>query len=126
MIADALGWQLDRVTDEVKSKVADAAVASEFLAVDPGFVSGIVQDGIGYRHGTAVITLHIEAYLGAPESHDTIIVQGNPNLRLTVPGGIPGDIATASIVVNSIPKVMAARPGLQTMRHLPLPSYYPG
>jgi hypothetical protein len=126
MIADALGWQLDRVTDEVKPKIADAAVASEYLAVDPGFVSGIVQDGVGFRHGKPVITLHIEAYLGAPESHDTIIVEGKPSLRMTVPGGIPGDIATASIVVNSIPKVIAARPGLQTMRHLPLPSYFGG
>ena len=72
MIADALGWQLDRITDEVKPKIADATVASEFLAVDPGYVSGIIQDGVGYRHGTAVITMHMEAYLGAPESYDEV------------------------------------------------------
>jgi len=41
-------------------------------------------------------------------------------------GGIHGDIATASIVVNSIPKVLAAAPGLHTMRDLPLPSFFPG
>jgi hypothetical protein len=29
-------------------------------------------------------------------------------------------------VINSIPKVIAAKPGLQTMRHLPLPSYFAG
>ena len=33
----------------------------------PGYVSGIIQDGVGYRHGTPVITMHMEAYLGAPE-----------------------------------------------------------
>jgi len=126
MIADALGWQLDRVTDEVTAKIADAAVASEFLAVDPGYVSGIVQDGIGYRHGTAVITLHIEAYLGAPDPYDSTVIEGNPKLRMRIPGGVPGDISTASIVVNSIPKVLAAPPGLQTMRSLPLPSYFAG
>ena len=64
MIADALGWQLDRITDEVRPKMADATVASEFLAVDAGYVSGIIQDGVGYRHGTPVITMHMEAYLG--------------------------------------------------------------
>jgi 4-hydroxy-tetrahydrodipicolinate reductase len=126
MIADALGWQLDRVTDQVMAKIADAAVASEFLAVDPGYVSGIVQDGVGYRHGTAVITLHIEAYLGAPDSYDSTVIEGNPRLTMRIPGGVPGDISTASIVVNSIPKVLAAPPGLQTMRSLPLPSYFPG
>jgi 4-hydroxy-tetrahydrodipicolinate reductase len=126
MIADALGWQLDRVTDEIKPKIANATVSSEFLAVDPGYVSGIIQDGVGYRHGTAVVTLHMEAYLGAPESYDTTIIEGNPRLTMTVPGGIPGDIATTSIVVNSIPKVLGASPGLQTMRHMPLPSYFGG
>jgi hypothetical protein len=126
MIADALNWQLDRITDDVQPKMADATVASEFLAVDAGYVSGIIQDGVGYRHGTAVITMHMEAYLGAPESYDEVRVKGVPNLTLRIPGGVPGDIATASIVVNSIPKVLASRPGLQTMKDLPVPSYYNG
>lgn len=126
MISAALGWQLDRITDEVKPKIAAATVSSEFLAVDPGYVSGIIQNGVGYRHGTAVITMHMEAYLGAPESYDEVRVHGVPNLTLRIPGGVPGDIATASIVVNSIPKVLASRPGLQTMKDLPVPSYYSG
>lgn len=126
MIADALGWQLDRITDEVKPRMAEATVASEFLAVDPGYVSGIIQDGIGFRHGTAVISMHLEAYLGASESYDEVRVQGIPNLTLRIPGGVPGDIATASIVVNSIPRVLSSRPGLQTMKDLPVPSYYSG
>jgi 4-hydroxy-tetrahydrodipicolinate reductase len=41
-------------------------------------------------------------------------------------GGIHGDVATASIVVNSIPKVLQATPGLHTMRDLALPSFFPG
>jgi 4-hydroxy-tetrahydrodipicolinate reductase len=126
MIADALGWQLDRITDEVKPRMAEATVASEFLAVDPGYVSGIIQDGVGYRHGTPVISMHMEAYLGASESYDEVRVQGVPNLTLRIPGGVPGDIATASIVVNSIPRVLSSRPGLQTMKDLPVPSYYSG
>ena len=126
MIADAMGWQLDRVTDEIKPKIAEATVSSEYLAVDAGYVSGIIQDGVGYRHGTPVVTLHMEAYLGAPESYDTTTIEGTPRLTMTVQGGIPGDIATTSIVVNSIPKVIDAPPGLQTMRHLPLMSYFGG
>ena len=126
MIAGALGWTLDRVTDEVAPKIAETRVASEHVSVDRGCVSGIIQEGVGYRRGVAVITLHLEAYLGAPESYDTAIVDGIPTLTLTIPGGVPGDIATVSIVINSIPKVLAASPGLHTMRSLPLPSYYGG
>ena len=126
MVASALGWQLDAITDDVRPQIADAPVASEFLAVDPGYVSGIVQDAVGYRHGTPVITMHMEAYLGAPEPYDEVRLQGIPPLTLRIPGGVPGDVATASIVVNSIPKVLSSRPGLRTMKDLPVPSYYSG
>jgi 2,4-diaminopentanoate dehydrogenase len=126
MIADALGWTLDRITDDVHPKLATVTISSEFLAVDPGYVCGIVQDGVGYRKGQPVVRMHLEAYLGAPESYDTVDIEGSPRLSMKIPGGIPGDIATASIVVNSIPKVLAAAPGLHTMRDLPLPSFFPG
>ena len=126
MIADALGWKLDRITDEIQPKIAIAAVASEFLAVDPGYVCGIVQDGVGYRDGEPVITLHMEAYLGAPESYDAVEITGSPALKTKIAGGVHGDIATASITVNSIPKILDVAPGLHTMRDMPLPSFFGG
>jgi len=126
MIADALGWSLDRIADEIQPKLAAVTISSEFLAVDPGYVCGIIQDGVGYRKGEPVIKLHMEAYLGAPESFDSVEIEGSPSLSMKIAGGIHGDVATASIAVNSIPKVLAAAPGLRTMRDLPLPSFFPG
>ena len=126
MIADALGWTLDRISDDVKPKLAMVTVASEFLAIDPGYVSGIVQDGIGYRKGMPAIRLHLEAYFGAPETYDAVDIDGSPNLTLRIPGGIHGDLATVSSVVNAIPRVIAASPGLHTMRDLALPSFFSG
>jgi 4-hydroxy-tetrahydrodipicolinate reductase len=126
MIADALGWTLDRITDDIQPKLATVTISSEFLAVDPGYVCGIIQDGVGYRKNEPVIRLHMEAYLGAPESYDSVDVEGSPVLAMKIAGGIHGDVATASIVVNSIPKVLNASPGLHTMRDLPLPSFFPG
>ena len=126
MIADALGWALDRITDNIEPKLASVTISSEFLAVDPGYVCGIIQDGVGYRKGEPVIRLHMEAYLGAPESYDSVEIEGSPKLSMKMAGGIHGDVATASIVVNSIPKVLDASPGLHTMRDLTLPSFFPG
>jgi hypothetical protein len=126
MIADALGWTLDRITDDIQPKLASVTISSEFLAVDPGYVSGIIQDGVGYRKGEPVIRLHMEAYLGAPESYDSVDIEGSPRLSMKIAGGIHGDVATASIVVNSIPHVIGAEPGLHTMRDLPLPSFFAG
>jgi 2,4-diaminopentanoate dehydrogenase len=126
MIADAFGWKLDRITDEIQPRMATETVASEFLAVDAGFVSGIVQDGVGYRNGLPVITLHMEAYLGAPESYDSVRITGSPALTMKIAGGVHGDIATASIVVNSLPKILEVPPGLHTMRDMPIPSFHGG
>ena len=126
MIADAMGWVLDRITDDIEPKLATVTISSEFLAVDPGYVCGIIQDGVGYRKKESVIRLHLEAYLGAPESYDSVEIEGSPRISSRIAGGIHGDVATASIVVNSIPKVLQAAPGLHTMRDLALPSFFPG
>jgi 4-hydroxy-tetrahydrodipicolinate reductase len=126
MIAEAMGWRLDRITDEIQPKIAEAPVSSEFLTVDAGLVCGLVQDGIGSRKGEPIIKLHMEAYLGAPETYDATRIIGHPMLSMKISGGVHGDIATASIAVNSIPKVMAAAPGLRTMRDIALPSFFAG
>jgi 4-hydroxy-tetrahydrodipicolinate reductase len=126
MIAEAFGWKLDKVTDQIQPKIAEVMVESEFLAVDPGYVCGIVQDGIGWKNDKPLITLHMEAYLGAPESFDSVLIEGVPRIEQKISGGVHGDVATASITVNSIPKVIAAAPGLRTRRDMALPSWLGG
>jgi 2,4-diaminopentanoate dehydrogenase len=126
MIADAMGWKLQRITDEIAPKIADEQVSSEFLTVEPGQVCGLIQDGTGYKDGEPVIRLHMEAYLGAPESYDSVEVEGSPALSMKIAGGIHGDIATSSIVVNSFAAVLRATPGLHTMRTLAIPSWWGG
>ncbi len=63
MIADALGWKLDKITDDVKPVVADGTVQSELLAVDAGYVSGIIQVGNRLRRRR---TAHQAAHGGVP------------------------------------------------------------
>ncbi len=81
---------------------------------------------MGYRDGEPILTLHMEAYSAPPESYDAVKVVGSPMLHSKIAGGVHGDIATASITVNTMPAVLEARPGLHTMRSLRLPSYFPG
>jgi 4-hydroxy-tetrahydrodipicolinate reductase len=126
MIADAMGWKLDRVTDEIAPTIAELSVSSQFLTVEAGHVSGLIQDGVGYVGGEPLIRLHMEAYLGAPESYDSVDIEGTPRLSMKIAGGVHGDVATASITVNSIPRVLKAPPGLHTMRSLPIPSWFGG
>jgi 4-hydroxy-tetrahydrodipicolinate reductase len=126
MIADALGWRLDRITDNVAPKIATARVSSEFFAVERGQVAGLVQAGVGYVGGVRRITLRLEASLGAPEPYDEVTIDGSPRLQSRIAGGIHGDIATVSLTVNALPAVITAPPGLRTMRDMRLPSFYGG
>jgi 4-hydroxy-tetrahydrodipicolinate reductase len=126
MIGDALGWKLERVTDEIEPMIAKGPVESRFLRVETGRVCGITQDGVGYRDGKPAIVLHMEAYLGAPESYDSVQIEGSPPVFVKALGGYHGDVATTSITVNTIPKVLQAAPGLHTMRSLALPSFAGG
>ncbi len=124
MIADALGWTLTRITDDVRPWIAEEDVESELLAVDSGYVCGISQEGVGYIGDEVKIRLQLDAYLGARESYDSVLIDGSPRIYSKVHGGIHGDVATASITVNAIPLVINAPPGLRTMRDMPLPSFF--
>ena len=126
MIAASLGWEMERITDVIEPKITAEAVSSQYMTVNPGQVAGLIQDAVGYRDGEPLIKLHMEAYLGSPESYDAVRIEGSPALYSRIEGGIHGDIATASVTVNTIPRVMAAPAGLQTMRDLPIPSWWSG
>ena len=126
MIADAMGWRLDEVTDVLEPVVATEPVASEQVEVAAGQVAGVRQIGTGRQDGETRVRLEFEASIGAPESFDEVHVEGDPSLHSRIEGGIPGDVATASMIVNALPRVIAAPPGLLTMKDLPPAYCWPG
>ena len=126
MIADAMGWRLDRIADTVAPKTAGAPVRSEFISVTRGQVSGVIQTGAGYVGKDVKVALRLEAYLGAAESYDSVLIEGSPRIYSKIEGGVHGDIATVAMTVNAIPVAIAAEPGFRTMRDVRLPSFYPG
>ena len=101
-------------------------MSSEFLAVDPGFVCGIVQDGVGYRDGVPVITLHMEAYLGAPESFDAVRDRRLAGVEDEDRGRRARRHRDGVDRRELDPKILDARAGLHTMRDMPLPSFFGG
>jgi len=126
MIAAGLGWELDDITETIEPIVAKAAVRSNFVTVRTGQVAGVRQVGFGLRDGKELVTLDFQAYIGAKESYDAVYITGTPNIEVVIKGGTHGDIATAAIVVNSIPRVIDAAPGLITMKDLPIVCALPG
>jgi len=124
MIARTLGWELERTEDKVAPVIAEIPVASPFLQVEAGQSAGVRQVATGYRDGAAVITLELEAYLGHPAPKDAVTIAGDPSLYSEVKGGINGDTATCAMVVNALPRVIAAAPGLKTMPEIATVSWF--
>lgn len=124
MIAAALGWQLDSGDDTIMPVMAEGSITTEHVTVTAGQVAGVRQITRGYVADREVITLELRMYVGAPDPQDTVAIDGHPPLRMTIAGGIHGDIATAAIVVNAIPSVRRAESGLLSMADLPLVHYW--
>jgi hypothetical protein len=124
MIADGLGFTLDDISETIEPVVAEEPVKTEFLEVAPGQAAGVHQIARGTSGGKEKILLELKMFVGAKDPSDTIELKGEPNLSLVIPGGTHGDVATAAVVVNSIPAVLAAPSGLRTVRDLPL-AFFP-
>lgn len=125
MVADALGWELQRVEEELTPVVATEPLATEVVQVARGDVAGLRQVARGYRNGQEVLCLELKMALRLPDPGDTIVITGPPDLTLRLEG-VQGDRATAAVVVNSAPRVVAAKPGLVTMRDLAPVAALPG
>jgi 4-hydroxy-tetrahydrodipicolinate reductase len=124
MVADGLGFELDDISETIEPVIAAEPVKTEFLEVAPGQVAGVHQIARGMDGGKEKIYMELKMFVGAEDSADSIELKGEPNLELTIPGGTHGDVATAAVVVNAIPSILAAQSGLRTARDLPL-SYFP-
>ncbi|MBM3335035.1 dihydrodipicolinate reductase [Candidatus Sumerlaeota bacterium] len=120
LVAVGLGWPWDAVEQKTEPVVAQQPVRSEFFDIRPGQVAGVRNIAWAVVGGAEKIRLELEMYVGAADPHDQIVVHGDPSLTVRIPGGIPGDVATAAMLVNAIPAVAEAPPGLLTMLDIPI------
>jgi len=124
MVADGLGFSLDEITETIEPKVATERVQTEYLTVEAGQAAGVHQIARGLKDGKELVYMELQMYVGAKDPADTVVLTGHPNISLTIPGGSHGDIATASVAVNSIPAILEAPSGLRTAKELPI-SFFP-
>jgi 4-hydroxy-tetrahydrodipicolinate reductase len=118
-VAAALGWPLTRLDETIEPVIAERPTPSGLGEIAPGGVTGLRQTAIGHLDGRVVISLTLEMAVGLPDMRDDIRIAGDPELRMVIPGGLHGDVATAAIVVNAIGRIVEAEPGLRVMADLP-------
>jgi 2,4-diaminopentanoate dehydrogenase len=120
MIAAGLGWKLDKVEETIDAAIAPRDLDTEHLRIPAGAIAGIKQHARGYRGAELAVSLDLQMYVGAESPRDHVLIEGTPAIDMNVTGGVAGDSATAAIVLNTIPALLAARPGVLTMLDLPL------
>jgi 4-hydroxy-tetrahydrodipicolinate reductase len=120
MVGHGLGVEFEHVSEErIEPIVATREIVTQYLKVAPGQVAGVHQtiEGRGRIH----VSLELRMYVGAEDvAADRVIVRGTPDVEMEIKGGIHGDRATAAMVVNAIPRVISARPGVLTMDDIPV------
>jgi 2,4-diaminopentanoate dehydrogenase len=120
LIAGALGWKLERVDETLEPAIAPRDLDSEYLRIPAGAAAGIRQAVRAYRGGELAISLDLQVYVGAESPRDHVLVDADPPIDATIAGGVDGELATAALMLNSLPKLRAAPAGLHTVRDLPL------
>lgn len=123
-IAQALNLKLTDYVENIEPVIADRTITTDYVRVTPGMVSGLSQSAIGFIDGKEVIRQEFIAAVGQEDPADRIEITGDPVFHSVIPGGINGDVATASIIVNSIPVILKLEPGLKTMLDVSVPSWF--
>ncbi|HXT99192.1 MAG TPA: dihydrodipicolinate reductase [Polyangia bacterium] len=113
-----VGLGLGFTFDEVRATIEPVTEARP--GIEAGRVAGLRQSAIGLSGGRELVRLDLEMSVGAPEPQDRIVIAGDPPLDLVIRGGTHGDRATVGTVLNAIPAVIAAAPGLLTVIDLTL------
>ncbi|MFI5394951.1 MAG: dihydrodipicolinate reductase [Candidatus Binatia bacterium] len=137
MIAAALGVELDEIRETFESEVTDRRLEVAAGVIEAGTVGAVRFETIGVVKGApAIVIEHVNRMSAdiAPHwptaEHDgtyRVIIEGRPNMTCELHLGDgagsqsrDGMIATAMRVVNAIPYVCAAPPGLVSALDLPL------
>jgi 4-hydroxy-tetrahydrodipicolinate reductase len=117
LAAAGLGLPVDEVDDEVAPLIAEEDWNGP-VPVRRGQVAGVSQVARVFADEREVVRLELTISVGAEDPRDELELDADPPVRLLVPGGLDGDLATAAAVVNAVSAVTELR-GLVTVLDLP-------
>ncbi|MGI8938661.1 MAG: NAD(P)H-dependent amine dehydrogenase family protein [Iamia sp.] len=134
LVADAIGLSLDEVEESHEVIMADADIEIASGTVEKGTVSGMRFEVVGKVAGEERVVLEHVTRLrddDAPEWPQgegyRILVEGEPHLKLELEMSSDhgdhnhaGCLATAMHVLNAVPDLVAASPGVKTILDLPV------
>lgn len=114
-VAHSLGFVLDRWEETLEPVVADRPLSCDLGEIPVGHAAGVRQVATGWSDGAEVVRLEFQAAIGQSEPRDWVTLDSDPPIHCVIEGGVHGDLATSSILLNSIAALRESSPGLKTM-----------
>lgn len=124
LVCERLGVRLDKPVEQTfEPMIADTDAPTKYGAVGAGRTEGFIQRATGVSRGKDFLVLelllHLRPGVAGFEPADTFAIDGMHPVNLTLHPGMDAVLATSASLVNSIPAVVRAGPGLKTIKDLP-------
>jgi 2,4-diaminopentanoate dehydrogenase len=124
ILAAAMGRELERVEVVSEPILADAAISlPDGAVVHPGRTAGADQRATGWFDGQpwleVSMTLHVDPAAAGLTPTDRIELDGRHGLTVTIDPGCRALLSTAAMIVNGLPRAIAAPPGVHRPGDLP-------
>ncbi|GMR22392.1 MAG: oxidoreductase [Acidobacteriota bacterium] len=126
LVAEGLGWSLDKVDEKIRPVIAKKRVRTAHLTVQVGEVAGIHHVVRGLKNRKEVVSLDLQMYVGAKKPSDRITIRGNPDINVFFENGVAGDEATIAMLIATVPSMSNLAPGVRSMIDVPVPHYRSG
>lgn len=119
LVAHSLGWQIGPITETCEPVIATHDIQTKFLTVPKGLTCGIHHRAEASADAKP-ISLDLQMYLDAENPRDAVTITADPPVESVIHGGVHGDRATVAVLVNAVPRLLQAAPGLRLMTDLPV------
>jgi len=124
-MADAWDWKIEKFEQQMSPIVTDVDRKSPYGFAAAGSVAGVNMTGQAWVDGEVKLDMvhpqQIEPEQVGVHTGDYITLEGVPPIHLQNLPEVNGGIGTIAMLVNMLPFVVAAKPGLKTMLDLPVP-----
>jgi len=124
ILAAAMGRELENIEIVSEPILATAAITlPDGTVIEPGRTAGADQRATGWFEGRPWLdismTLHVDPPSAGLTLVDEIELDGRHGLRVRVEPGCRALLSTAAMIVNGIPRAIAAAPGVHGPGDLP-------
>ena len=119
LVAHGLGWPIGQITETCEPVIASHDIQTKFLTVLKGLTCGIHHRAEASVDAKS-ITLDLQMYLDAENPCDAVKIVADPPVDFVIRGGVHGDRATVAVLINAVPLLLKAQPGLRLMTDLPV------